>query len=249
MTNDQPQAPPPPPPPPGQQPPPPPPGGQQPPAVPPPAPQPPPPATAQPQTYQPPPAVPQPGYPPPPQAAVPRKSGSTAKGCLISAAIVAGVIVVILILLFAVIGVGVHEVVKEVRKVTDKEVINSSVGEVAENGPLAIKVVSWGPSAGDEFNQPGAGQQFIVVDVEIKNISSTSRTVSRILAMSLQTPAGFEYEPAAYFPEPTFPDGDIQPGQTARGNVSFQVPAEIGSMTFVYEPSLQVGDIVRVKLQ
>jgi hypothetical protein len=60
---------------------------------------------------------------------------------------------------------------------------------------------------------------------------------------------GFEYEQAAYFPEPAYPDGDIQPGQTARGNVAFEVPADIGAMTFVYEPTLQVGDIVQVKLK
>lgn len=198
----------------------------------------------------PPPLPPQPGYQQyPPQAPVPKKSSSTAKGCLIAAAIVVGVIVVIVVLLVGVIGVGVHKAVKEINKITDKKVIDVGVGEVGENGPLAVKVVSWTPSAGDEFNKPAAGKQFVVVDVEIKNISATSRTVSTMLAMSIKTSGGFEYEQTFYFPEPSFPNGDIQPGQTARGNVAFEVPADIGAITFVYEPSLQVGDIVQVKLK
>ena len=155
----------------------------------------------------------------------------------------------IVVLLVAVIGVGVHEAVKEIEKITDKKVIDVGVGEVGENGPLAIKVVGWTPSAGEEFNKPAAGKQFIVVDLEIKNTSATSRIVSTMLAMSIKTPGGFEYEQAAYFPEPAYPDGDIQPGQTARGNVAFEVPADIGAMTFVYDPTLQVGDIVQVKLK
>ncbi len=194
--------------------------------------------------------MPPPGYQQGPQLApVPKKSGSTAKGCLIAAAIVVAVIIVIVVLLVAVIGVGVHKAVKEIEKITDKKVIDVGVGQVGENGPLAIKVVNWTPSAGDEFNKPTAGTQFIVVDVEIKNISATTRTVSTMLAMSIKTPGGFEYDQAAYYPEPSFPDGDIQPGQTGRGNVAFEVPADIGAMTFVYEPSLQVGDIVQVKLK
>lgn len=235
MTNGQPPTPPPPPPPP--------PGQQQ-------SPTPPPVQSPTPQAYLPPPQPPQSGYQQyPPQAPVPKKSGSTAKGCLIAFAIVAAVVGIIVILLFVVIGVGVHKTVEKIEEITDKKVINVEVGEVGENGPLAIKVVGWTPSAGDEFNKPGAGQQFIVVDLEVKNISPTSRTVSRLLAMSIKTPGGFEYEPTAYFPEPGFPDGDIQPGQMARGNVAFQVPSNIGSMTFVYDPSLQVGDIVQVKLK
>lgn len=171
------------------------------------------------------------------------------KGCLIAAAVAIGMMVLMAVLFFTVIGFGVRRAVKEIQKVTDKELVQVAVGEAARNGPLEVRVIGWTPSAGDEYNQPGEGKQFVVVDLEVKNVSGDPKTVSRMLSMSIWTPAGFNYDPAPYFPGPSYPEGPVQPGQTARGNVAFQVPADIGPMTFEFKPFLETGDIVRVKLQ
>lgn len=189
---------------------------------------------------------PVPGYQP--QAPAPKKSSSMAKGCLIAAAIVAVIIVIIVVLLFTVIGVGVHKVVKEIEKTTKVVVDEVNVGQAGHSGALEVKVVNWTPSMGDEFSQPAAGNQFIVVDVEIRNTGSKTESHSTMLEMSIKTPDGYEYKQAAYFPDPQFPDGDILPGQTARGNVSFEVPSNIGRMNFVFDP-VYSGKIVQVKLQ
>lgn len=190
----------------------------------------------------------QPGYPqPPPQAPVPKKSSGTAKGCLIAAAIVGAIVIIVVVLLVVVTGLGIHKAVKEVEKALKQNVVNVAVGQAGQSGPLAVKVNGWKPSPGDDLSKPGAGNQYIVVDLEIRNTGTSTRSVSTLVEMSIRTPSGYKYDLASYFPDPKFPDGDILPGQAASGNVAFEVPATIGSMNFVFNPVL--GDIIQVKLQ
>jgi hypothetical protein len=190
----------------------------------------------------------QPGPPqPPPQAPVPKKSSGAAKGCLIAAAIAGALVIIIIILLVVATGLGVHKAVKVVEKALEKNVVNVAIGQAGQSGPLAVKVDGWKPSPGDDFSKPGAGNQYVVVDLEIKNTGTSTRSVSTLAEMSIRTPNGYKYDLAPYFPDPKFPDGDILPGQTARGNAAFEVPATIGSMDFVFNPVL--GDIIQVKLR
>ena len=190
----------------------------------------------------------QPGYPPyPPRGPVTKKSSGAAKGCLIAAAIVGAIIIVIVVVLVAVIGVGVHKAVKEIEKATKQNVVNVDIGQAGKSGSLAVKANGWKPSSGNDFSKPGAGNQFILVDLEIQNTGTNTQSLSTLVEMSIRTPNGYKYDLAPYFPDPKFPDGDILPGQTARGNIAFEVPATIGSMNFVFNPLL--GDIIQVKLQ
>ncbi|MBU1671752.1 MAG: DUF4352 domain-containing protein [Actinobacteria bacterium] len=188
------------------------------------------------------PGYPQYAYPPPPQAQ--QKSSGVLKGCLIAFGIVTLVTIIVVVVLVAVVGVGVHKVVKEI---TNRETVSVGVGQVGKTGQLDVKVVGWSPSQGDDVFKPAQGNQFVVVDVSITNTGTTSKLVSTVTEMSVRTPNGYQYDMAVYFPEPRFPEGDILPGQTARGNVSFEVPSNATGMSFVYKP-LIIGDVVSVKL-
>lgn len=164
---------------------------------------------------------------------------------LIALAVLILIIIVVVVILVVVVGVGVHKVVHEV---THRKVVEVAVGQVGKTGKLSIKVNGWKPSPGDEFSKPSPGNQFIVVDMEVVNTGTTTKVVSTLAEMSIRTPNGYKYTLAPYFPEPKYPDGDILAGQTARGNVVFEVPGDIGAMNFVLEPAI-IGDIVQVKLQ
>jgi hypothetical protein len=178
----------------------------------------------------------------PPQ---PAKKGGCSKPVLIALAALVLIIIVVVVILVVVVGVGVHKVVKEV---TNREVVKVAVGQVGKTDKLSIKVNGWQPSAGDQLSTPSPGNQFIVVDLEVTNTGTTSESVSTMAEMSIRTPNGFKYTQAPYFPEPKYPDGDVLAGQTARGNVVFEVPGNIAAMNFVFEPVL-IGDIIQVKLQ
>lgn len=206
-----------------------------------------------PQTYQPqgpagyeqvpPPPPGPPGYsqmPPPPE----KRSGCL-KPALIALGVLFGFIIIAVVIIFAVVGVGVHRAVKEV---TDRQVVSVAMGQAGKTGDLSIKVDGWQPSPGDEIFKPGDGNQFIMVNLEITNTGKTTESVSTMTEMSIKTPEGYKYTLAPYFPEPRYPDGEILPGQSAKGYVAFEVPQGIGAMNFVFEPIL-IGDIIEVKLQ
>lgn len=181
-------------------------------------------------------------YPPPPQQ---QKSSGVLKGCLIGLGIVVVISIIVIVILVAVVGVGVHKVVKEI---TNRETVSVAVGQAGRTGSLEVKVVGWSPSQGDDVLKPAQGNQFVVVDLAVTNTGTTSKVVSTMAEMSIRTPDGYEYDLALFSPEPRFSDGDILPHQTARGNVSFEVPSDASGMSFVYKP-LIIGDIVSVKLK
>jgi len=121
------------------------------------------------------------------------------------------------------------------------------VGQPVKCGDLSITVHGFTANPGDQFNKPKAENQFIVVDLEIDNTSKETANVSTLMQMKIQTPEGYGYDQAMYFPEPKYPDGDILAGQKARGNIAFETPANIGAMSFVFSPMF--GDPVSIKLQ
>ncbi len=218
----------------------------------PPVPPPPPPGSQPPSAPLPQPGVEQAPPPSPPSAPgyaqmppQPAKKGGCAKPALIALGVLALIVIVVVVVLVVVVGVGVHKAVKEI---TNRKVVQVAVGQAGKTGDLSIKVNSWQPSPGDQLSTPSPGNQFIVVDLEVTNTGTTSKSVSTLAEMSIRTPNGFKYTLAPYFPEPKYPDGDVLAGQTARGNVVFEVPGNIAAMNFVFEPVL-IGDIIEVKLQ
>ncbi|MDD5448169.1 MAG: DUF4352 domain-containing protein [Actinomycetota bacterium] len=178
----------------------------------------------------------QPPQPPAPPSEPPPKRHGVLKGVLIGIGII--VLVVIIIIVVVVLTTDGEQ------KTTAPE---AKVGEPVEAGDLTVTVHGWQPSGGDEFSKPQSGNQYLVVDLEIENNGTETIPVSTILQMEIESADGYEYTPAMYYPEPKYPDGDILPGQKARGNVAFEVPGQVGTIFFVYEP-LRGGE-VRIKLQ
>jgi hypothetical protein len=121
------------------------------------------------------------------------------------------------------------------------------VGQPVEAGDVTVTVHTWAASQGDDFSTPAEGSQYIVVDLEVDNAGTAGYPFSTMVMLSIVTPAGYEYSQAMYFPEPKFPNGDIPGSGKARGNVAFEVPVNIGTMSLQFSPV--TGDSVRIKLQ
>jgi hypothetical protein len=128
-----------------------------------------------------------------------------------------------------------------------QETQSGSVGQTIEYGNLEIKVYGYSFSNGDSFSTPEPGNQYLVVELEIKNTGSKPEDVSTMMQMKIKTPEGYAYDQAMYFPEPKYPDGRIMPGEKARGLVAFEVPIAIGSASFSFNPL--IGNPVLITLQ
>lgn len=110
------------------------------------------------------------------------------------------------------------------------------VGDVVSIGSTwQITVNSAKVSAGDAVSQPTkSGDQFLVIDVSMKNISAKAQTTSSLLQWKLQDSTGLSYtEAATDLGVP--PDGAVQAGAPLRGIFVYEVPTTEKQFTLSFQ--------------
>ena len=119
-----------------------------------------------------------------------------------------------------------------------------NVGDTVQLGDLHITVNGARGSRGDDFWTPDEGNYFVYVDVTFRNDGDESELVSTLFQMELRDAEGFSYSmdfgAASISGKPT-PDGEIAPGGTLRGEVSYQIPVSSIGLTWRFS-----GDIFRL---
>lgn len=113
-----------------------------------------------------------------------------------------------------------------------------AVGDVIEIGDLGLTVHGVIFPTGDQFSQPEEGMKFLVVDVSVENKSEVAQSISSLLQMALKDATGQSYDEdlmADVAGGGTAPNGELAPGETIRGQVGFQVPADDEGFVFVFD--------------
>ncbi|MCB0037575.1 MAG: DUF4352 domain-containing protein, partial [Anaerolineales bacterium] len=116
-----------------------------------------------------------------------------------------------------------------------------AIGDIIEIGDLVLTVNEVRYQTGDDFNQPDEGQQFLVVDLTIENVSSETQSVSTLAQMSLKDETGQTYDVdlmAMVAADGSAPEGEFALGETIRGPVAFQVPSDAAGLTFEFDADL-----------
>lgn len=125
------------------------------------------------------------------------------------------------------------------------------IGESIDAGAVTLTVNGVTSPPGDEFTKPDAGNKFLLVDLSFTNKSQQSAHISSILQMSLKDGTGQAYKSdlkAMTMSPGASPEGELAPGETIRGQLGFQVPANATGMQFVYDASLFGSGKVFVEL-
>lgn len=120
----------------------------------------------------------------------------------------------------------------------ETEMTTFEVGDIIEIGDLGLVVNEVTFPAGDDFNQPDDGKKFITVDLSITNNSDSAQAISSILQMQLKDSTGQSYDVdliASVAAGGASPEGELAPGETLRGQVSFQVPVDAQGLVFVFD--------------
>lgn len=189
------------------------------------------------------------GYQQYPYPQTQKKSGGAAKGCLIAALVVAGIGALLAVLLFVVLGVGIHKVAKEVDKYVNKKTVEVPVGRPGASGDLQVTVIGSTPWSGDATQGTTPGNEFIALDVQLRNTGMTLKVVVPMSDMFVQTASGQKYTPLMAGPSPEFPAGDIAGGENVRGMLAFEIPSGTNDLYFVFNQLLSTGDIIKVKVR
>jgi hypothetical protein len=119
---------------------------------------------------------------------------------------------------------------------------NAKVGQTVQAGPnYAVTVNSVKTNTGDEFNQPKAGNIYIVIDVTVKNTSSSPQDVSSFINFELQDSTGQKYD-EAFTDIGTAPDQTGLPaGRLIRGQLVYEVPTSMHQFTLSFVDILGNG--------
>lgn len=103
------------------------------------------------------------------------------------------------------------------------------------NGIWQVAVTTAHTSSGDQNAKPKPGNTFLLIDIEMKNISSQPQTVSSLSQYTLHDTVGQTYPPTPLSSAPT-PDGTLQAGASLKGTLTYEVPATIHAYILGFLP-------------
>jgi len=120
----------------------------------------------------------------------------------------------------------------------------NTIGKAVQVGNTwVVTVNNVKTSPGSEFTKPKSGNIFIVVDVSVKNISSSDQSVSSLLMFNLKNATGQLYTEAfTEFTNP--PDGTVTPNSLLRGQLVYEVPSTDHTFTFSFQSDSSGSDII-----
>ena len=104
------------------------------------------------------------------------------------------------------------------------------------DGLCLAELLSARTNPGDTYFFPKAGDIFLVLEVSVKNLSTTQLVVSSLLLFVLQDAAGTKYsETITDFSKP--PDTQLNADASTGGNMVYEVPTSSHQFTLTYTPN------------
>lgn len=114
---------------------------------------------------------------------------------------------------------------------------------VTFNSIWQITVNSVQTSPGQGFDQPKAGDQYLLLDVTLVNISNSEQEVASSFNFTLRDTEGREIEMAFVdFASPP-PSGKVEPQQKIRGTLPYEVPQSQHDFVLSFTDIMQSGQL------
>jgi hypothetical protein len=125
------------------------------------------------------------------------------------------------------------------------------VGDVVELGAWYVQVhgVTDPYEESNEFLQPGEGNRYVAVDVEVTNNGDAAETVSSLLCFEIQDEQSIAYNQAIGTGTEATPDGEVAAGGgTRRGTILYEVPADAGGLVLNFSCDLFSSGTATIRL-
>ena len=115
------------------------------------------------------------------------------------------------------------------------------VGDQVKVGDSFIVTVnSFKTNPGDDIFKPKSGNQFVVVDVTLKNVGSDEQDISSLLQFTLKDATGQKYN-ETIISNVTPPDSKLAAGDIIKGQIAYEVAASQHDFTFAFEADIISG--------
>lgn len=123
--------------------------------------------------------------------------------------------------------------------------VDAAIGDLVEgeNIHLVIEDVERGAEF-DSFLEPDPGNEFLAIELAMKNVSDEALSVSQLLQSSVHDDEGYSYDQTFVGDaDAQFNDGQFAPGEVERGQIAYEVPedAEGLELRFDFDLSLFGG--------
>lgn len=133
----------------------------------------------------------------------------------------------------------------------EPEAVDAVVGSLVEgdNLHLVVEDVEFTDRLG-EFQEADEGNQYVVVQLALKNVTEEFVHVSQLLQASIRDDEDYSYNmTVAATDQPTFNDGQFAPGEVERGTIVFEVPEDASGLTLQFDLDASIfGGIDRAEI-
>lgn len=119
---------------------------------------------------------------------------------------------------------------------------------VVVDNTWTVTVNSVKTSQGDQITAPKSGNVYVIVDVTLKNTSSTNQAVSSLIQFNFKDSTGQQYtETITDFTKP--PDGPLAAGGILRGQLVYEVPSSQRAFTLQFQPDITSTNVAEWALK
>lgn len=112
------------------------------------------------------------------------------------------------------------------------------VGDTVEISDFHITLKGARISHGNEWLGPDEGEKWVVVDVEVENISNKSKSVSSLIDFALYDQDSYKCDISLNIDAKGSVDGEIGPGRKIAGELTYSVPEDHSEFEFIFSPNL-----------
>lgn len=125
-----------------------------------------------------------------------------------------------------------------------------AVGDTFKMGNLQFTVNGMRLSEGDgEWNVPSEGSRFIYIDITVENAGDKDITVNSIITFDLCDLKGNSFDLAFVVDAKGRLDGKLAPGKKMKGEVAYEVPADVKEFDLKINPDILGNEVAHVKIK
>ncbi|MFW5911492.1 MAG: DUF4352 domain-containing protein [Halolamina sp.] len=122
------------------------------------------------------------------------------------------------------------------------DAVDAVVGDLVEGDQMSLVVESFERGADlGEFAEPDSGNEFVQVEMALKNTSSEYVSVSNLLQTRLRDDEDYQYDQTVGGSETrVFNGGQFAPGEVERGAIPFELPTDAAGLRLVFDFTVSV---------
>lgn len=143
-----------------------------------------------------------------------------------------------------------HENKVETKKEEPKDEFYG-IGEIAETKAIKATITDVEKSEGDQFNKPSDGNEFILININIENLSDNDIAISSVLSFNsyVDDESMNESISALMTKDKKSLDGTMAPGKKLSGTLGYEVPKGWKEIEIHFEPEVFRDNKIKFKIQ